>query len=135
MSLLPNLLRRRGPSNENMRRRSFYSEEAANNAADKALESRASEQIPRKPSAADLFSSSMTADENPSRTSVDGATLDRSTSPPVQEESYKHRRFSMLKFRHASESQLSRRARDQAQAPPVPQSKSSHCAPPSLISC
>jgi hypothetical protein len=44
----------------------------------------------------------------------------RSVSPPVQEESSKHRRFSMLKFRYASDSQLSIRARQQAGASPVP---------------
>lgn len=54
--------------------------------------------------------------------------LDRPDSPPIQDETPKHRRFSMLRFRNASDSQLSARARKQAHAnahadesaPPVP---------------
>lgn len=50
--------------------------------------------------------------------------LERPDSPPVQDETPKHRRFSMLRFRNASDSQLSARAKRQAQAdesaPPVP---------------
>ncbi|KAF2015533.1 hypothetical protein BU24DRAFT_180166 [Aaosphaeria arxii CBS 175.79] len=44
-------------------------------------------------------------------------------SPPVQEHTPNTRRFSMLRFRHASDSQLSTRAKEQqaaAEAPPVP---------------
>ncbi|PSR79109.1 hypothetical protein BD289DRAFT_346033, partial [Coniella lustricola] len=50
----------------------------------------------------------------------------RPDSPPIQEEMPKHRRFSMLRFRNASDSQLSARAKKQAYAhadeaaPPVP---------------
>ncbi len=51
----------------------------------------------------------------------------RPDSPPIQDETPKHRRFSMLRFRNASDSQLSARAKQQAQAlalaekpPPVP---------------
>ncbi|KAJ2901313.1 hypothetical protein MKZ38_001980 [Zalerion maritima] len=50
-------------------------------------------------------------------------------SPPIQEETPKHRRFSMLRFRNASDSQLSTRAKQQAQAekpPPLPK-------PPEII--
>lgn len=53
-------------------------------------------------------------------------TIDRPDSPPIQDETPKHRRFSMLRFRNASDSQLSARAKKQAQAhadesaPPVP---------------
>ncbi|KAI1759720.1 hypothetical protein GGR53DRAFT_128249 [Hypoxylon sp. FL1150] len=50
-------------------------------------------------------------------------------SPPVQDESPRHRRFSMLRFRNASDSQLSARLKQQQQAeklPPMPQ-------PPAII--
>ncbi|KAL7625603.1 hypothetical protein AAE478_004823 [Parahypoxylon ruwenzoriense] len=53
----------------------------------------------------------------------------RPESPPIQDESPKHRRFSMLRFRNASDSQLSARLRQQQQAeklPPMPQ-------PPAII--
>lgn len=52
--------------------------------------------------------------------------IDRPDSPPIQDETPKHRAFSMLRFRNASDSQLSARAKRQAQAqaddsvPPVP---------------
>ncbi|KAK6077372.1 Sec7 domain-containing protein [Seiridium cupressi] len=54
---------------------------------------------------------------------------DRPESPPIQEETPKHRRFSMLRFRNASDSQLSVRMRQQQLAerpPPMPQ-------PPAII--
>ncbi|TIC90498.1 hypothetical protein CH35J_011624 [Colletotrichum higginsianum] len=44
---------------------------------------------------------------------------DRPNTPPVQEETPKHRRFSMLRFRNASDSQLSLRAKQQAEKPPL----------------
>ncbi|KAB5575796.1 hypothetical protein GE09DRAFT_1169644 [Coniochaeta sp. 2T2.1] len=53
----------------------------------------------------------------------------RPESPPIQDETPKHRRFSMLRFRNASDSQLSTRARQQAAAekpPPLPR-------PPEII--
>ncbi|POS75771.1 protein transport protein sec73 [Diaporthe helianthi] len=50
--------------------------------------------------------------------------IERPDSPPIQDETPKHRRFSMLRFRNASDSQLSTRAKKQAHvdesAPPVP---------------
>lgn len=54
--------------------------------------------------------------------------LDRPNSPPIQDETPKHKRFSMLRFRNASDSQLSARSKRQAivnahadePAPPVP---------------
>lgn len=67
--------------------------------------------------------SSSTADNN---TLQPHDTLDRPDSPPIQDDIPKHRRFPMLRFRNASDSQLSARARKQAQAhadesaPPVP---------------
>lgn len=51
---------------------------------------------------------------------------ERPDSPPIQDETPKHRRFSMLRFRNASDSQLSARAKKQAHAhadesaPPMP---------------
>ncbi|KAI2602412.1 hypothetical protein GGR54DRAFT_503335 [Hypoxylon sp. NC1633] len=53
----------------------------------------------------------------------------RPESPPIQDESPKHRRFSMLRFRNASDSQLSSRLKQQQQSeklPPMPQ-------PPAII--
>jgi hypothetical protein len=45
----------------------------------------------------------------------------RPPSPPIQDETAKHRRFSVLRFRNASDSQLSLRAKQQAERlPPVP---------------
>ncbi|TDZ31950.1 Protein transport protein sec73 [Colletotrichum trifolii] len=52
---------------------------------------------------------------------------DRPETPPVQEETSKHRRFSILRFRNASDSQLSLRVKQQAEtSPPVPR-------PPEII--
>ncbi|KAH9910070.1 hypothetical protein F4778DRAFT_714011 [Xylariomycetidae sp. FL2044] len=57
----------------------------------------------------------------------------RPESPPIQDETPKHRRFSMLRFRNASDSQLSTRMKQQQQQqlqaehpPPMPQ-------PPAII--
>ncbi|KAK8063818.1 Protein transport protein sec73 [Apiospora saccharicola] len=56
----------------------------------------------------------------------------RPDSPPIQEETPKHRRFSMLRFRNASDSQLSARIKQQQQQqqaekpPPMPR-------PPAII--
>ena len=44
----------------------------------------------------------------------------RPDTPPVQQQTNKHRRFSILRFRNASDSQLSLRAKQQAEAPPPP---------------
>ncbi|KAI1750061.1 hypothetical protein F4782DRAFT_259037 [Xylaria castorea] len=58
------------------------------------------------------------------------SSYDRSESPPIQDETPRHRRFSMLRFRNASDSQLSTRWRQQQQAaekpPPMPE-------PPTII--
>lgn len=45
-------------------------------------------------------------------------SLERPETPPIQPETQKHRRFSMLRFRNASDSQLSARAKQHAEAPP-----------------
>ncbi|KAK7967357.1 uncharacterized protein PG986_001634 [Apiospora aurea] len=55
----------------------------------------------------------------------------RPESPPIQEETPKHRRFSMLRFRNASDSQLSTRLKQQQQQqaekpPPMPR-------PPTIV--
>ena len=73
---------------------------------------------------------------SPLRNSIDpaGAANDasfgeRPVSPPLP--SARQQRFSILKFRHASDSQLSRTAKEQAQAaaspPPMPDGKSTSC--------
>ncbi|KAK7419985.1 hypothetical protein QQX98_002991 [Neonectria punicea] len=46
------------------------------------------------------------------------STISRPDSPPIQEETSKHRRFSVLRFRNASDSQLSLRAKQQSEKPP-----------------
>ncbi|KAI0515343.1 hypothetical protein F5B22DRAFT_184348 [Xylaria bambusicola] len=56
-------------------------------------------------------------------------SYDRPESPPIQEETPRHRRFSMLRFRNASDSQLSTRMKQHQQAekpPPMP-------TPPAII--
>lgn len=64
---------------------------------------------------------------------------DRPESPPVQEQTPKHRRFSMLRFRNASDSQLSVRMRQQQLAekpPPMPQREYlPTCLGPSFLPC
>jgi hypothetical protein len=48
----------------------------------------------------------------------------RPETPPVQEETHRHKRFSVLRFRNASDPQLSLRAKQQAEKPPpVPRRK------------
>ena len=48
----------------------------------------------------------------------------RPASPPIQDETSKHQRFSVLRFRNASDSQLSLRAKQHAeQPPPIPRRK------------
>lgn len=77
---------------------------------------------PSTPTADDAFS----GNHNNTRgvVSIDSSCL-RPESPPIQDETPKHRRFSLLRFRNASDSQLAARARQQAQAeanaiPPMP---------------
>ncbi|GAP90817.1 putative protein transporter sec73 [Rosellinia necatrix] len=57
-------------------------------------------------------------------------SYDRPESPPIQDDTPRHRRFSMLRFRNASDSQLSTKWRQQQQAaekpPPMPE-------PPAII--
>ena len=51
--------------------------------------------------------------------------VDRPSSPPIQERTPKHQRFSILRFRHASDSQLAKTAKEHAAAvvPPMPSSE------------
>ena len=55
----------------------------------------------------------------------DTPIMERAGSPPVPARTPKHRPFSMLKFRHASDSQLSKTAKEQADSeiPPMPSCK------------
>ncbi|CRK37897.1 hypothetical protein BN1708_007562, partial [Verticillium longisporum] len=48
----------------------------------------------------------------------DEDSISRPETPPIQDETPKHRRFSILRFRNASDSQLSLRAKQQAEKPP-----------------
>ncbi|OTB05285.1 hypothetical protein M426DRAFT_142433 [Hypoxylon sp. CI-4A] len=78
-------------------------------------------------SSVDTVATSTEASMFQSRDSED--PYNRPESPPIQDESPKHRRFSMLRFRNASDSQLSTRLKQQQQAeklPPMPQ-------PPAII--
>ncbi len=56
---------------------------------------------------------------------TDGAFMARPSSPAVRDRIPRQQRFSMLRFRHASDSQLSKTARDQANmfTPPMPESE------------
>ncbi|KAM7194794.1 protein transport protein sec73 [Naviculisporaceae sp. PSN 640] len=63
------------------------------------------------------------------RMSTGDPPADRSLFPPVQDQNNKHRRFSMLRFRNASDSQLAAKAKLHAageKAPPLPR-------PPEII--
>lgn len=137
---MPLLRRRAAASDAEMRRHSHYPTESTtlNPIFDFDLpDARASEQMSRRASPGDFPSSAEpgnpTAAPLPmlNRPATDYPTaLQRSGSPPIQEETSKHRRFSMLRLRHASDSQLSTRSRLQAQnnpiaedAPPLPQRK------------
>lgn len=89
-------------------------------------EGRASEQIPRNVSSAQFLSPGMAA-TMPVPLTLDSSNprlspAERPSSPPVQDEHPKHRRFSMMKFRNASDPQLSSRAKmlaaQASEAPP-----------------
>ncbi|KAA8563795.1 hypothetical protein EYC84_011810 [Monilinia fructicola] len=139
---MPLLRRRAAASDAEMRRHSFFPTDS--NTLNPILDSdlpdgRASEQMPRRPSPGEFHSTAepeTTLAPLPmlNRPSTDyPKALERSGTPPIQEETSKHRRFYMLRFRHASDSQLSTRSRLQAQnasiaadAPPMPQ-------PPEII--
>lgn len=96
----------------------FLSPESANH----RLESGATPQ--------DSDSRRLSADPNAETDRPSQDSYDRPESPPIQDETPRHRRFSMLRFRNASDSQLSTRWRQQQQAaekpPPMPE-------PPAII--
>ncbi len=57
---------------------------------------------------------------------VDGASMGGLSSSAVRDRNPRQQRFSMLRFRHASDSQLSKTARDQANVPTPPMPDSEH---------
>lgn len=60
-------------------------------------------------------------DDAPTQRVEADSNASRPDTPPIQEETSKHKRFSVLRFRNASDSQLSLKAKQQAeQPPPVP---------------
>ncbi|KAH8805595.1 hypothetical protein F5884DRAFT_709128 [Xylogone sp. PMI_703] len=132
---MPGFLRRLGPTNDvDVRRHSFYAADIASSPAipeNDIITSRTSEQLPRRPSAAEFLSPDSAAQlhhyDQTSPGDSAGLPALRPISSPVHEAEIKHRRFSLLKFRHASDSQLSARARMQAEeVPPLPR-------PPEII--
>ncbi|OBT68254.1 hypothetical protein VE03_02333 [Pseudogymnoascus sp. 23342-1-I1] len=138
MPIIPGLLRRRGQASEAdlNRRHSLLVPGPPGAAADPMADSRAgrlSEQLPRRDNrASDSLELTPQSSAPAIAFSAHGDMLpeDRPVSPPVQDATPKQtRRFSMMKFRHASDSQLSTRARQQAEAdaaPPIPR-------PPEII--
>ena len=86
---------------------------------------RRSEQVSRSELPPDLLSLPNAANFHESAVSAPPSShgvQEPPPSPPIQPASTKTRRFSMMKFRHASDSQLSTRAKEQAaeEIPPVP---------------
>ncbi|EKD12891.1 uncharacterized protein L3040_007048 [Drepanopeziza brunnea f. sp. 'multigermtubi'] len=137
MPLMNGFLRRKGPaSNAELRRHSLYALDSSSIPAVPVIpdfHSRASEQTAGHPLAADRgFPSQDTVVNGASAAGTPAEagyeSLQRTVSPPIQDQTQKHRRFSMLKFRHASDSQLATRARLQAraeaEAPPLPKTMS-----------
>ncbi|KAL7942999.1 guanine nucleotide exchange factor [Trichoderma barbatum] len=85
----------------------------------------ASDDVPELPLPQPQDEAAMPLSRPQSRESV--SSLDRPSTPPVQQQSNKHRRFSVLRFRNASDSQLSLRVKQAAEKPPpVPR-------PPAII--
>lgn len=129
MPIIPGLLRRRGQASETdlNRRHSLLVPGPPGAAAADSRAGRLSEQLPRRDGSAsdslDLTPQS-SAPAIAFTTPEDILPEDRPASPPVQDAMPKQsHRFSLMKFRHASDSQLSTRARQQAEAdaaPPMP---------------
>ncbi|KFY82236.1 hypothetical protein V500_10700, partial [Pseudogymnoascus sp. VKM F-4518 (FW-2643)] len=135
MPIIPGLLRRRGQASEAdlNRRHSLLVPGPPGAAAADSRAGRLSEQLPRRDTRTpDSLQLTPQSSAPAIAFSSPGETLpeDRPVSPPVQDATPKQtRRFSMMKFRHASDSQLSTRARQQAEAdaaPPMPR-------PPEII--
>jgi hypothetical protein len=127
MPIIQGLLRRRGQASEtDLNRRHSLLFPSPSGAADTRA-GRLSEQLPRRDAGA---SDSLELTPQSSAPAIAFSSTektvpeDRPVSPPVQDATPKQsRRFSMMKFRHASDSQLSTRARQQAEAdaaPPMP---------------
>lgn len=109
------LLRRRGnmPSETNMRRHNHPHPSADDAGYDANSTPQSSHAIDDPAVSNDLQSCASSAS--------------RPNTPPVQEETSRHKRFSVLRFRNASDSQLSLRAKQQAEKPPpVPRREHTH---------
>ncbi|CAM1510270.1 Fc.00g006050.m01.CDS01 [Cosmosporella sp. VM-42] len=110
-------LRRRGnqASENDMRRHTLFAPTASNDAPPP---------LPTQPELADddgeAISHERTRESTISRpdTRPGSRPSSRPDTPPIQEENARHRRFSVLRFRNASDSQLSLRAKQQAEKPP-----------------
>lgn len=84
----------------------------------------------------DSDSRRLSADPNAETDRASQDSYDRPESPPIQDETPRHRRFSMLRFRNASDSQLSTRWRQQQQASEKPPPMPERTVPPaSCLSC
>ena len=114
------LMRRRGAASDAdvNRRSTFLGDSLTNSPVPDA--GRVSEQLPRKPTPEDFIGKPVHQQESSSNEQPDEPIEARPATPSVQEQNPKHRRFSMLRFRHASDPQLSAKARLQAQAEPTP---------------
>jgi hypothetical protein len=115
--MIPGLLRRRGPTNDaDARRHTLYAGDPST--PNDLLDARVSEQLERKVSPSSL---QPTEPDHANAMMETSAGVEQSpVLPPMEAEHPKYRRFSMLRFRHASDSQLSTRARQQANASPAP---------------
>lgn len=144
MPILPGLLRRRGQASEadlNRRHSFFMTPEQSNKMEAPKVSPRHSEQLPRTEKLLESENKTPPASSPAAQASTPAVVIssppeqkeadERPVSPPVQQQSIKQKRFSMLKFRNASDSQLAAKARAQAataDAPPVPTRES--CLPP-----
>lgn len=143
MPILPGLLRRRGQASEadlNRRHSFFMTPEQPNKMEAPKVSPRHSEQLPRTEKLLESENHAPPASSPAAQASTPAVVIsspldqketdERPVSPPVQQQSIKQKRFSMLKFRNASDSQLAAKARAQAStadAPPVPTRES--CLP------
>lgn len=135
MPILPGILRRRGQGSESNldRRHSFFIPDQVAKMEAPKVSPRHSDQLPRREGLAEFLGDSP-SDSSPAVQGSSPAVVitspseqkvpeERPSSPPVQTQSTRQKRFSMLKFRNASDSQLAAKARAQAgtaDAPPVP---------------
>ncbi|KAF2686233.1 hypothetical protein K458DRAFT_299313 [Lentithecium fluviatile CBS 122367] len=110
---------RPGRSEKDLRRRSTLDPAGLFKRGDRARLNKSAEQLPNA-HGADHVARAVSSDvPRGSWSAHDG---ERPPSPPVQEPTPMTRRFSLMRFRHASDSQLSVKAKEQAaaDAPPVP---------------